>query len=169
MMENFDLTNNTEAFYLLVLLSLMIFCQLYFLIISHKRDIIFSSITVFFVTYFLIHVWIILPSLLGYPYKTNALPDEFQLIDYVELPREGKLLIWLTEEDAKRPRVYEIKMNESLKKNMRKAKKNGAHSYSFVKISGKSKRLSLESEKYDLRLKIKPTGIFDYKKVDKQS
>lgn len=160
---------NVDSFSLLVLLSCLILFQLYYLITTVlARKIVFGSITILFVTYFLTQVWLYLPSILGYPYKTNSLPDEFQLIDYLELPQEEKLLVWLTEEDAERPRVYEIKMDKSLKKNMRKAKKNGAHKYSFVKVS-KAKRLALENEKYDLRLKLKPTGIFDYKKVDKQS
>ena len=91
------------------------------------------------------------------------------MIEYVAIPEEKKLLIWLEEEGAKRPRVYEIKMNPDLRKKMRKAKKHGVGKYSFIKSKIYKKSMMADTEKYDLQLDIKPTGVPDYKKVDKQS
>lgn len=154
---------NADSFTLLLLISGVILFQLYYLVTTVlAKKIFIGSVTIICVTLFLMQVWLYLPSMLGYPYKANKLPDKFQLIDYVDLPREGKLLVWLKEEDVKRPRVYEIKMNNALKKNMRKAKKGGAHKYDFVK-KNKTKRSALEQEDYDLRLKLKPVGIKDFK------
>jgi hypothetical protein len=154
---------NADSFTLLLLISGVILFQLYYLVTTVLAKRIFvGSVTIICVTLFLMQVWLYLPSMLGYPYKSNKLPDKFQLIDYIDLPREGKLLVWLKEENVKRPRVYEIKMNNALKKNMRKAKKGGAHKYDFVK-KNKTKRSALEQEDYDLRLKLKPVGIKDFK------
>ena len=165
-----SIIENIDLFGILLVLTFIMSFQIYFLIVSvYNRKVIFGSFVVLLVMIFLGYVWNVLPSILGYPFITNKLPDKFTMIDYMLIPEEKKLLIWAKEEEAKRPRVYEIAMDVDLRKKMRKAKKGGVGKYTFVKnkTGKKSRSMLLDTEKYDLQLKMKPFGLPDYKRVDK--
>lgn len=163
-----NILQNLNSFNILLILTGIILFQIYYLIVSvFAHKVISGSLVVILITVFLVNLWNILPSILGYPFVSNSLPEKFKMIEYVAIPEEKKLLIWLEEEDAKRPRVYEIKMSVDLRKKLRKAKQHGASKYTFVKSKGYKKFMTLDTEKYDLQLNLKPFGLPDYKRVDK--
>jgi hypothetical protein len=168
-----NILENTDSFGILLALTFIVSFQIYFLIVSvynRKNSHKLGSFVVVLVMVFLGYVWSVLPSILGYPFVTNKLPEKFKMVDYMVLPEEKKLLVWVKEEGSKRPRVYEIAMNLDLRKKMRKAKKGGTGKYTFVKSKKAGKKsVLLDTEKYDLRLNLKPFGLPDYKGVDKHS
>lgn len=155
-----------NLFSFLIFLSCILFFQTYYLISSVLANkLFFGSVVIVFVTLFLVYSWILFPSFLGYPFKTNSLPNKFKLIHYIEVPKEKKLLIWLREEDKndeERPRVYETHSNEDLKKNLRKAIKEGTTDYIFVKKIVKNAK-ALDTEKYDLILEVRPLYMPEFK------
>jgi hypothetical protein len=159
-----NILQNLNFFSILLILTGIILFQIYYLVVSifvHK--VISGSLVVILITVFLVNLWNIMPSILGYPFVSSTLPEKFKLIDYISIPEESKILVWLKVKESNRPRVYEIKMNVDLRKKLRKAKERGVNNYTFVKSKIGKKFMMSDTEKYDLQLNIKPIGLPDYK------
>lgn len=159
-MENFDI------FSLLFFFTCIILIQVYFLIISFfSKKLLQGSVFVIIITLFLMYTWNVIPDILGYPYKSKSLPKEFRLIEFVEYPSEKKLLIWLIQKDKKRPRVYEIDIDRDLLKKLRRAKKNGVNRFYFERIEKNNLNRRVYTEKYDLRVIVRPEESVDFKNL----
>lgn len=166
-METFNLlfnNLNTDLFSpvtILVAVCILLLFQAYFLVsIIFTRRLTGGMITVVATTVTVLLIWNSIPNIFGWPYKTNSLPEKFEVITHKEYFKKKEIVLWILPKGSDIPRSYRIEDDPALRKQLRKVKRFGAEHYVFVKkMEGTEEQsIDVETSRYDLRLKTKPRG-----------